>query len=60
MRSFTAELTFGRDVVVSRSTVESIMHELGIRGVPNRRLPKAQGWREVTSLDLVRRRFARD
>jgi hypothetical protein len=45
MRSFTAELTFGRDVVVSRSTVESIMHELGIRGVPNRRL---------------RRRFARD
>jgi transposase len=60
VRRVTAELTFGREVVVSRSTVESIMHELGIRGVPNRRLPKGARLAQVTSLDLVRRRFARD
>jgi putative transposase len=60
VRRVTAELTFGRDVTVSRSTVESIMHELGIRGVPNRRLPRGARLAQVTSLDLVRRRFARD
>ncbi|MGH2869439.1 MAG: IS3 family transposase [Solirubrobacteraceae bacterium] len=40
IRRVTAELTFGRDIAVSHSSVESIMRELGIRGVPNRRLPK--------------------
>jgi putative transposase len=36
------------------------MREIGIRGVPNRRLPKGARVVKVTSLDLVRRVFARD
>lgn len=60
IRRVLAELTFGRDIIVGHSAVESIMRELGIRGVPNRRLPKGARLAQVTSLDLVRRRFARD
>jgi putative transposase len=60
IRRVTAELTFGRDIAVSHSAVESIMRELGIRGVPNRRLPKGARLAQVTSLDLVRRVFTRD
>ena len=35
------QLTFGRDVIHGHRVVESIMRELGIRWVLNRRLPKA-------------------
>jgi transposase InsO family protein len=60
VRRVTAELTFGRSISVGHSAVESIMRELGIRGVPNRRLPNGARLAQVTSLDLVRRVFARD
>src|SRR5437588_3272539 len=36
------------------------MRELGIKGLPTRRLPKGAGIASVTSLDLVRRSFRRD
>jgi transposase InsO family protein len=55
----TAELRHGREIVVGHNAVESIMRELGIRGLPTRRLPKGARLAKVTSLDLVRRSFAR-
>jgi putative transposase len=36
----TAELRHGREIVVGHNAVESIMRELGIKGLPTRRLPK--------------------
>ena len=36
------------------------MRELGIKGLPTRRLPKGARLAQVTSLDLVRREFGRD
>ena len=36
------------------------MRELGIKGLPTRRLPKGARMAQVTSLDLVRREFRRD
>jgi putative transposase len=60
IRRVTAELAFGRDIIVGHSAVESIMRELGLRGVPNRRLPRGARLAQVTSLDLVRRMFTRD
>ena len=36
------------------------MRELGIKGLPTRRLPKGARIAQVTSLDLVRREFRRD
>jgi putative transposase len=56
----TAELRYGRSIVVGHNAVESIMRELGIKGTPTRRLPKGARVAQVTSLDLVRRVFARD
>lgn len=56
----TAELRYGRDIVVGHNAVESIMRELGIKGTPTRRLPKGARVAQVTSVDLVRRVFARD
>jgi hypothetical protein len=56
----TAELRYGRDIVVGHHAVESIMREIGIRGLPTRRLPRGAKVSEVTSLDLVRRVFRRD
>jgi putative transposase len=35
----TAELRFGRQIVVGHNAVASIMNELGIKGVPKRRMP---------------------
>ncbi|MBK5111517.1 MAG: IS3 family transposase, partial [Thermoleophilia bacterium] len=55
----TAELRFGRGVTVGHNTVYSIMKELGIKGIPNRRPPKGSRMAQVTSLDLVKRNFAR-
>ena len=54
-----AELRYGRDIVVGHNTVESIMRELGLKGVPTRRLPKGARVGNVRTLDLVRRSFAR-
>jgi transposase len=56
----TAELRHGRDILVGHNAVESIMRELGIKGLPTRRLPKGARVAKVTSLDLVRRSFRRD
>ena len=56
----TAELRYGREIVVGHNAVESIMRELGIKGLPTRRLPKGARAAKVTSLDLVRRSFQRD
>lgn len=56
----TAELKYGRNVQVGHNAVESIMRELGIKGTPTRRLAKGARVAQVTSLDLVRRVFARD
>lgn len=56
----TAELRYGRDIVVGHNAVESIMRELGIKGLPTRRRPKGQRLAQVASLDLVRRSFRRD
>jgi transposase-like protein len=56
----TAELRYGREIVVGHNAVESIMRELGIRGLPTRRLPKGARLAQVVSLDLVRRVFRRD
>lgn len=56
----TAELKYGRNISVGHNAVELIMRELGIRGTPTRRLPKGARVSQVTSLDLVRRVFARD
>ena len=55
----TAELRFGRGVPIGQNTVRSIMVELGIKGIPNRRPPKGAKMARVTSLDLVRRNFHR-
>ncbi len=56
----TAELKYGRGIQVGHNAVELVMRELGIKGTPSRRLPRGARLAEVTSLDLVRRVFARD
>lgn len=56
----TAELRYGRDIVVGHNAVGSLMRELGIKGLPTRRLPKGAKVAQVTHLDLVRRVFRRD
>jgi putative transposase len=50
----TAELRCGQDIVVGHNTAGKIMGELGIKGLPTRRLPKRARMAQVTSLDLVR------
>ncbi len=56
----TAELRFARDIVAGHNAVESIMRQLGLRGLPTRRLPKGARVAKVTSLNLVGRIFGRD
>jgi putative transposase len=56
----TAELRYGREILVGHNAVELIMRELGIKGLPTRRLPRGARVAQVTSLDLVRRSFQRD
>jgi hypothetical protein len=56
----TAELRYGREIVVGHNTVGKIMGELGLKGLPTRRLPKGARMAQVTSLDLVRREFRRE
>ncbi len=55
----TAELRFGRGVPIGHNIVRSIMLELGLKGIPNRRPPKGTKMARITSLDLVRRNFHR-
>lgn len=54
-----AELRYGRDIVVGYNAVEAIMRELGIKGLPTRRLPRGARVAKVTSMDLVRPEFRR-
>lgn len=56
----TAELRHGRQIIAGHNAVGSIMRELGIKGLPTRRLPGGAKVGNVTSLDLVRREFRRD
>jgi putative transposase len=56
----TAELKHGRGITVGHNAVSLIMRELGIKGLPTRRLPKGTKLATVTSLDLVGRQFRRD
>jgi putative transposase len=56
----TAELRYGRDILVGHNAVELIMRELGIKGLPTRRLPRGARVAQVSALDLVRRSFRRD
>jgi len=56
----TAELKYGRGIRVGHNAVSLIMRELGIKGLPTRRLPRGVRVGAVTSLDLVRRDFRRD
>ena len=37
----TAELRFGRQIIVGHNAVASIMNELGIKGLPRRRMPRS-------------------
>ena len=55
-----AELLFGRQILVGHNAVADIMRELGIKGVPKRRLPKGARVGNVSCSDLVRRIFRRD
>jgi transposase InsO family protein len=55
-----AELLHGRGIKVGHNAVELIMRELGIKGLPTRRLPKGSRLGKVTSLDLVGRKFRRE
>jgi putative transposase len=56
----TAELKHGRGIRVGHNAVELIMRQLGIKGLPTRRLSKGARVGKVTALDLVCRDFARD
>jgi transposase InsO family protein len=56
----TAELRFARRIVVGHNAVASIMTELGIKGLPNRRLPRSARVGRVDGPDLVRRQFRRE
>ncbi len=55
----TAELRFGRQIVAGHNAVAAIMRDLGIKGLPNRRLPRGARVGRVGGPDLVRREFAR-
>jgi putative transposase len=56
----TAELKYGRGISVGHNAVGDIMRQLGLKGLPRRRLPRGAKLHTVTSLDLVGRRFRRD
>lgn len=56
----TAELRYGRSIIAGHNAVAAIMREIGIKGLPTRRLPRGARVAKVTSLDLVGRVFARD
>jgi putative transposase len=45
----TAELKYGRGIKVGHNAVELIMRQLGIKGLPARRLPKGARVSKITS-----------
>jgi putative transposase len=55
----TAELRYGRNIVAGHNAVEDIMRQLGLRGLPTRRLQRGAKLLAVTSQDPVRRAFKR-
>ena len=56
----TAELRYGRGIRAGHNAVADIMRELGLKGLPTRRLPRGAKVSTVSSLDLVGRVFGRD
>lgn len=60
VRRVTAELRYGRGIVVGHGQVELLMGRLGLQGLPKRRLPRGTKLGKANSLDLVRRRFRSD
>jgi putative transposase len=56
----TAELRFGRGIRAGHNAVADIMRQLGLKGLPTRRLPRGAKVGTVSSLDLVGRVFGRD
>jgi len=56
----TAELRYGRGIIVGHNQVSLIMGRLGVHGLPKRRLPRGAKLGKASSLDLVRRRFSSD
>jgi len=54
----TAELRYGRGIHVGKEQVQLLMKQLGIYGLPKRRLPRGAKVGKASSLDLVRRRFS--
>jgi len=56
----TVELRFGRQVIAGHNAVAAIMRELGLKGLPNRRLPRGARVGRVGGPDLVRREFVRE
>jgi putative transposase len=56
----TAELHHGRGIAVGHNAVGDIMRQLGLKGLPRRRLPRGAKLHTVTSMDLVGRQFRRD
>jgi putative transposase len=56
----TAELRYGRGVRAGHNAVADIMRQLGLKGLPTRRLPRGAKVSTVSSLDLVGRVFCRD
>jgi transposase InsO family protein len=56
----TAELRYGRSIMVGHNAVGEIMRQIGLKGLPTRRLPRGARLSKVVSLDLVRRVFRRD
>jgi hypothetical protein len=47
----TAELKHGRGIRVGHNAVELIMRQIGIKGLPTRRLPRGARVGKITSLD---------
>lgn len=56
----TAELRFARQIIIGHNAVAAIMRELGIKGLPNRRLPRSARVGRSDCADRVRRAFRRD
>ena len=56
----TAELHYGRGIIVGHNAVADIMRALGLKGLPRRRLPRGAKLSRFMSLDLVGRKFRRD
>lgn len=56
----TAELRHGRGIIVGHNAVEMLMRRAGLRGLPQRKVPKGAKVGNFASLDRVRRNFTAD